>query len=324
MQRPGERGEQEARRDHASRSPARRARAGPQKRCSRLYSGTARGCSWPFSSPAPEAEEEGEVGSHHERCDPPVAAVRGARARRRSARAGSRSARRTAGATRAGGAEMWMWCAWPSVCSSSELANSVSQSMANSVSCVKSPGMPRAEGPLPTRRTHSAERHHMSLATADGPLSAHPADSNYDDRRPCSPDLLRAVHAPRARRARRRDRDRHARRPAAARDRHPPPAVRADRRRARRRCSSRASGRRYCPFKGDASYRSLRVGDRRRAGRAVALRASDRRPPPWLEHYAGVYEDRFDRWLDEDDEVVGTSPIPSTASTSGARAGPSA
>jgi uncharacterized protein (DUF427 family) len=60
----------------------------------------------------------------------------------------------------------------------------------------------------------------------------------------------------------------------------------------------------HCPFKGDATYRTVRVGD------AVAedglwLYEHPLPAAPWLAGFAGVYEDRFDRLLDEDDEVVG-------------------
>jgi uncharacterized protein (DUF427 family) len=60
----------------------------------------------------------------------------------------------------------------------------------------------------------------------------------------------------------------------------------------------------HCPFKGDATYRSVRVGD------AVAedglwLYEHPLPEAPWLAGFAGVYEDRFDRLLDEDEEVTG-------------------
>jgi uncharacterized protein (DUF427 family) len=60
----------------------------------------------------------------------------------------------------------------------------------------------------------------------------------------------------------------------------------------------------HCPFKGDASYRSVRVGD---TVATDALWAYDEPLPaaPWLGGFAGVYEERFDRWFDEDDEVPG-------------------
>jgi uncharacterized protein (DUF427 family) len=65
----------------------------------------------------------------------------------------------------------------------------------------------------------------------------------------------------------------------------------------------------HCPFKGDATYRSLRVGDRV-AQDALWLYEHPIASAAWLERYAGVYEDRLDRWLDEDDEVVGHLPDP--------------
>lgn len=60
----------------------------------------------------------------------------------------------------------------------------------------------------------------------------------------------------------------------------------------------------HCPFKGDASYWTVTVGD------AVAENALWGYPEPipeaaWLEGYVGVYWDRFDRWFDEDEEVHG-------------------
>ena len=59
----------------------------------------------------------------------------------------------------------------------------------------------------------------------------------------------------------------------------------------------------HCPFKGDATYRTVRGGRRRGRGRALAYEHP--LPAPWLAGFAGVYEDRFDRLLDEDDEVAG-------------------
>jgi uncharacterized protein (DUF427 family) len=56
----------------------------------------------------------------------------------------------------------------------------------------------------------------------------------------------------------------------------------------------------HCPFKGDASYRTV-------AGAENALWVYDEPLPAaaWLEGYAGVYLDRFDAVLDEDEEVQG-------------------
>jgi uncharacterized protein (DUF427 family) len=60
----------------------------------------------------------------------------------------------------------------------------------------------------------------------------------------------------------------------------------------------------HCPFKGDASYRTIAV-DGRVAENALWVYDEPLEPAPWLQGYAGVYLDRLDRWLDEDDEVQG-------------------
>jgi uncharacterized protein (DUF427 family) len=56
----------------------------------------------------------------------------------------------------------------------------------------------------------------------------------------------------------------------------------------------------HCPFKGDASYRTV-------AGAENAIWVYDAPLPAaaWLEGYAGVYLERFDRWLDEEEPVEG-------------------
>jgi uncharacterized protein (DUF427 family) len=60
----------------------------------------------------------------------------------------------------------------------------------------------------------------------------------------------------------------------------------------------------HCPFKGDASYRSIRAGDRV-AENVLWVYDEPIATAPWLQGLAGVYLDRLDRWLDEDDEVAG-------------------
>lgn len=60
----------------------------------------------------------------------------------------------------------------------------------------------------------------------------------------------------------------------------------------------------HCPFKGDASYWSVRVGD------AVAQNAvwsyPDALPQsPWLAGYAAVYWSAMDAWFDENEQVEG-------------------
>jgi uncharacterized protein (DUF427 family) len=58
----------------------------------------------------------------------------------------------------------------------------------------------------------------------------------------------------------------------------------------------------HCPFKGDATYRTLHVGDR------VAENALWAYPDPlpdakWLAGYASLYWEAADAWFDEDEEV---------------------
>jgi uncharacterized protein (DUF427 family) len=60
----------------------------------------------------------------------------------------------------------------------------------------------------------------------------------------------------------------------------------------------------HCPFKGDASYRSIGVGDRV-AENAVWAYREPLPDAPWLAGYAALYWSAPDRWLDEDDEVFG-------------------
>jgi uncharacterized protein (DUF427 family) len=62
----------------------------------------------------------------------------------------------------------------------------------------------------------------------------------------------------------------------------------------------------HCPFKGDAGYRSLRVGDREVANALWAY------PNPideahWLKGYASLYWAAADAWYDEDEQIHGLS-----------------
>ncbi|HEY6760487.1 MAG TPA: DUF427 domain-containing protein [Baekduia sp.] len=59
----------------------------------------------------------------------------------------------------------------------------------------------------------------------------------------------------------------------------------------------------HCPFKGDASYRTVAVGDRE-AENALWVYDEPLEEAAWLKGYAGVYLDRLDRWRDEDDVVT--------------------
>jgi uncharacterized protein (DUF427 family) len=60
----------------------------------------------------------------------------------------------------------------------------------------------------------------------------------------------------------------------------------------------------HCPFKGDASYRTATVGDGV-AEDALWVYDEPLAGAEWLRGLAGVYLDRFDRWYDEEDEVLG-------------------
>ena len=60
----------------------------------------------------------------------------------------------------------------------------------------------------------------------------------------------------------------------------------------------------HCPFKGDASYRSVRVGDRV-ADNAVWHYETPLPSTPPITGYAAFYADAIDRWLEEDEEMLG-------------------
>ncbi|MBA8827212.1 uncharacterized protein (DUF427 family) [Saccharopolyspora lacisalsi] len=60
----------------------------------------------------------------------------------------------------------------------------------------------------------------------------------------------------------------------------------------------------HCPFKGDATYRSVRVGERV-AENAVWSYPAPTPEAPWLAEHVAVYWDSMDAWFDEDEEVFG-------------------
>lgn len=60
----------------------------------------------------------------------------------------------------------------------------------------------------------------------------------------------------------------------------------------------------HCPFKGDASYWSVRVGERV-AENAIWGYEQPLESAPWLAGAVAFYWDRMDRWLEEDEEVFG-------------------
>lgn len=59
-----------------------------------------------------------------------------------------------------------------------------------------------------------------------------------------------------------------------------------------------------CPFKGEASYWTVRAGDRV-AENAVWAYEDPLPAAPWLAGQAALYFDRMDRWLEEDEEILG-------------------
>jgi uncharacterized protein (DUF427 family) len=59
-----------------------------------------------------------------------------------------------------------------------------------------------------------------------------------------------------------------------------------------------------CPFKGDASYWSVRVGDRV-AENAIWAYPEPRENARWLRDYVACYWNSMDAWFDEDEEIHG-------------------
>lgn len=57
-----------------------------------------------------------------------------------------------------------------------------------------------------------------------------------------------------------------------------------------------------CPFKGDASYRSVAVGDRR-ARNALWMYESPNEEATFLQGHAAFYFNRMDSWYEEDEEI---------------------
>ncbi len=60
----------------------------------------------------------------------------------------------------------------------------------------------------------------------------------------------------------------------------------------------------HCPFKGDATYRSLTVGDRT-VDNALWAYPDPAPETPWLAGYASLYWEAADAWYDEDEQVFG-------------------
>lgn len=60
----------------------------------------------------------------------------------------------------------------------------------------------------------------------------------------------------------------------------------------------------HCPFKGDAAYWTIKVGDRE-ADNAVWGYPEPLEQSPWLAGYASIYFGAMDRWLEEEEEISG-------------------
>ncbi|UJA19306.1 DUF427 domain-containing protein [Thermoleophilia bacterium SCSIO 60948] len=60
----------------------------------------------------------------------------------------------------------------------------------------------------------------------------------------------------------------------------------------------------YCPFKGAASYWSVRAGERE-ARNAIWTYGAPKKAANWLLGLTGVYWDSMDAWFDEDEEIHG-------------------
>ena len=69
----------------------------------------------------------------------------------------------------------------------------------------------------------------------------------------------------------------------------------------------------HCPFKGDATYHSLRVGDRV-AENALWSYPEPTAEAPWLKGLAALYWNAADAWYDEDEQVFAHLTDPYTLS----------
>lgn len=65
----------------------------------------------------------------------------------------------------------------------------------------------------------------------------------------------------------------------------------------------------HCPFKGDATYRSVRVGDEFAENAAWSYPEPLESCPP-IAGYVAFYRDSMDKWLEEDEETIGHPHAP--------------
>lgn len=143
----------------------------------------------------------------------------------------------------------------------------------------------------------------MSIAKGTGPLSGTPADANYTVQGPSN----RILFEPDARRLRAYVGDHLVLDTTRAHVLHETghtPVAYAPLEDYDSEILQRTETTTHCPFKGDASYWSVRVGDDVRDD-AIWAYEDPIDAAPWLKGFAAMYFDKADRWLVEDEEAVG-------------------
>ena len=143
----------------------------------------------------------------------------------------------------------------------------------------------------------------MSLTQGSGPLGGSPAQSNYTIQSPAH----RLLFEPDARRLRAYVGDRlvlDTRRAHLLHETGIAPVVYAPLEDFDETLLERTATTSHCPFKGDASYWSLRVGAELRED-AIWGYEAPLEQAPWLRGFAALYPGKADRWLVEDEPVAG-------------------
>jgi uncharacterized protein (DUF427 family) len=143
----------------------------------------------------------------------------------------------------------------------------------------------------------------MTLTLSHGPLSAHPADANYRIEGPAHrlffedfPRRVRAVFGGETVFDTTRGKLLH--------ETGLLPVLYVPREAIRFDMLDETDHTTYCPFKGDASYWSIRVGDRT-VENAVWSYPEPREGAHWLRDYLAFYWDSMDAWFDEAEEIKG-------------------
>ncbi|MDX6688580.1 MAG: hypothetical protein QOG15_37 [Solirubrobacteraceae bacterium] len=143
----------------------------------------------------------------------------------------------------------------------------------------------------------------MSLTKGNGPLSGRPADSNYT----IEAEGHRLLFEPDARRLRAYVGDHLVLDTTRAQLMHETgikPVAYAPLEDYDSAILERTDTKTHCPFKGDASYWSVRVGDDVRED-AIWAYEDPIESALWMTGFAAMYFDKADRWLVEDEEAVG-------------------